>query len=304
MPIEISTLKFIENLTKKGGPEMQDYSRLDFIICELHTMALNGSLTSEDTLSLRTAMGPSLAVSTMQGLALAKPHGYAGDFEIIDRIYRCAICDDPELSRWDVYYHQHSAPKAVRNRKEYFHRLLDQYSRSRNRLEVLKIAIGPGRSMYEWIARNPSYPIVIDCVDLDPNALEYARNLNHEYLDRINLIQKNALRFNPTKSYDLIWIAGLFDYFDNKVFVRLLSRYLKALKINGELVLGNFSDRNPSRSYMELVGGWNLNHRSRSDLRTLAETAGASSADIFIGAEPEDVNLFLHVKRTEQEFDH
>jgi hypothetical protein len=61
--------------------------------------------------------------------------------------------------------------------------------------------------------------------------------------------------------------------------------------------VGNFSDFNPSRDYMELLGDWVLQHRTRDRLRELALEAGAAEDAIDVQWEPEGVNLFLHVRR-------
>jgi extracellular factor (EF) 3-hydroxypalmitic acid methyl ester biosynthesis protein len=93
--------------------------------------------------------------------------------------------------------------------------------------------------------------------------------------------------------FDLIWAAGLFDYFSDKVF-QTVRRLLPAVADQGELVIGNFSsrDRHP---YMEF-GGWALHYRSAQQLAALAQGCGVAPDTIHIGAEPEAVNLFLHVK--------
>jgi extracellular factor (EF) 3-hydroxypalmitic acid methyl ester biosynthesis protein len=63
------------------------------------------------------------------------------------------------------------------------------------------------------------------------------------------------------------------------------------------VVVGNFSDHNPSRDYMELLGDWVLRHRTHDHLRELALEAGASADSIEVQWEPEGVNLFLHIRR-------
>jgi len=60
-------------------------------------------------------------------------------------------------------------------------------------------------------------------------------------------------------------------------------------------VIGNFGDFNPSRNYMELLGAWQLHHRSESHLRALGRAAGVPEQCIRVGCEPEGVNLFLHL---------
>ncbi len=49
---------------------------------------------------------------------------------------------------------------------------------------------------------------------------------------------------------------------------------------------------------MGIVGEWRLHHRSADELRQIAVAAGAHPANVGVGAEPEGVNLFLHVRAT------
>lgn len=232
---------------------------------------------------------------TLQGFAVNKPHGYAGDFEIIDRIYRCHVSDDPALANWDHFFHRQAAPQAVRNRKTYFHRLLDHHDATGSP-HILKIGVGPGRSMFEWLSEHPSSKATFDCVEIDPNAVRYATELNRPFLDRIQFFRKNCLKFQATKQYQLIWAAGIFDYFDDATFLQMSQRLLTAVASGGELVIGNFANTNPCRPYMEFGGAWFLHHRSADQLVALATQCGVARERIAIGCETLGVNLFLHIK--------
>lgn len=131
---------------------------------------------------------------------------------------------------------------------------------------------------------------------MDPKAIEYAKTLTEQFLDKINFINKNIFRFQTDQKFDMIWSAGLFDYFNDKAFVSLLRRFKEWIKPCGEIIIGNFNeDHNPSRDYMEIFGEWYLNHRTESQLAELAIEAGYSEKNISIGREPENVNLFLHI---------
>jgi hypothetical protein len=286
---------YIRRLVEQGGPRESDFSTLDYWIIDVHTAWHTGKLSGSELAEIRAAFGDALSPSTMQGFALTKPHGYPGDFEVIDRMYQMSVSSDPRLANWDRFFHQHAAPKAVRNRKTYFHRLLDRHSVRKQPLRVLKIASGPGRSMFEWLSAHPNAPVTFECVEIDLNAIDYASRLNERFLDRIAFVQKNAMRYRPSGEYDLIWAAGIFDYFDDRTFISLFERLVPALAEGGELVVGNFSDRNPSRAYMELLGGWSLHHRTDNHLMRLARECGVAPNRISAGTEPEHVNLFLHV---------
>jgi hypothetical protein len=109
-------------------------------------------------------------------------------------------------------------------------------------------------------------------------------------------VQTDALRFQSTDRYNIIWSGGLFDYFSDRLFIVTLKRLLRLLAFNGECIIGNFSTANPTRPYMEL-GEWYLHHRGAEDLRTLAIQAGARPEMIDIRSEPSGVNLFLHIRK-------
>ena len=84
---------------------------------------------------------------------------------------------------------------------------------------------------------------------------------------------------------------------NDKKFIFLLNHILPLLEDDGELVVGNFSTRNPTLPYMEVVGDWYLKHRTPEQLISLAKACNFHESDITIGQEPEGVNLFLHMKR-------
>lgn len=289
-----SDLQFIESLVSRGGPHPMDYPALNDWFSSVHLRASQGVYVESDLLALRAAFGDVMSSATLQGFVCAQPHGYPGDFEIIDKIYVRHLSPKPHLVRWDAYFHSQPATKAVRNRKDYFHALLDAHSRRRNPLRVLKLASGPGRSMFEWLSAHPDAEVSFTCVELDSDAIAYATALNQDFLPRIVFQQQNIVRIRPNQQYDLIWAAGLFDYFADNVFQSVVRRVVPSIAAGGELVIGNFASTNPSRAYMEF-GGWALHHRTPEALASLALGCGVAPDTIRIGAEPEGVNLFLHV---------
>lgn len=287
-------LSFIE----RGGPVPQEYAALNHAIRNLGDEVRAGEISAHE---LRQAMKQTALdyfLGTMQGASILKKHGYSGDFEIIDDIYQMRIAETPSLRRWDLYFHAQAAPCAVRNRKSYFHQLLRTVSDrcGTSQMRVLNIASGPARDMREWFDANPDSRIHFDCIELDTKAIAHAKSLCAPYLNRMHYHHQNALKFVPTDKYDLIWAAGLFDYLADRLFVRLLRSLLPFVKEGGEIVIGNFSEFNASRDYMELLGDWYLEHRSEERLRGLAEKAGASARQIEVLWEPEGVNYFLHVQ--------
>ena len=289
-------LQFIESLVSKGGPEPAEYGVFSDWLNLVAEEVKSGELSVDNLQNLRFAFGDVMSLNTMYGHTFRKPYGYAGDFEIIDKIYRQHITDNHQFANWDRNYNSTPATVAVRNRKKYFISLLKDLCQTKKNVQVLNVASGPARDLLEFFSEARSENVLVDCVEYDPKAIEYASLLCQDYLSNISFHHSNAFRFKTEKQYDLIWSAGLFDYFDDDRFKFLLKRLLGFLAPDGKLVIGNFSDNNPTRSYMEIIGDWILNHRSEKQLVNLALECGASEENISIDSEPEGINLFLHIK--------
>jgi len=289
---------YLRGIAVKGGPVRSEYQEVDKCFQSVASALRGGQLSHDYLETIWPLLGEAFySTRTMLGFANVKPHGYAGDFEIIDRIYQKWISPDAHLARWDHFFHDMQAPKAVRNRKEYFLGLVGKTMQNQPHVElkVLNVGSGPARDVLETFQSFGS-GISFDCIDLDPKAIQYAKQLNEEFIDRIRFHHCNALRFRSSSSYPLVWSAGLFDYLDDRAFKLLLGRLFKLVQKGGQLVIGNFSPENTSRDHME-CGGWILNYRSEDRLRFLAASCGIRPEHISIGKESEGVNLFLHIHR-------
>jgi len=260
------------------------------ILAQLHRLE---SISNADLDLIRYELGEAMSPKTIQGFAYHKPHGYAGDYEIIEKIYGNHIASDIHLANWDRFFQSHGAAQAVRNRVSF---LLDQVWNIKTQLgrqtRILNVASGPGRDMYECFRVMGPSGLFFDCVDQDQNAIHHAGDLCQRYSSHIEFFHQNIFKFVANKTYDLIWSAGLFDYFSDNLFKRVLKRLLPFIEKKGKLVIGNFSDQNPSQDYMEFFN-WLLNHRSAEKLRLLALECGIHPHNITIQKEPEGVNLFL-----------
>ncbi len=289
----------LQDFIVKGGPLPPEYVVLNRAIRHLADAVRGGAISSGEVLAYVQDVTRRYLSGTMQSEALERKYGYSGDFEIIDHIYTRHTHTDPQKRLWDLYFHSQAAPVAVRNRKAYFQQLMRDHitARAGAAMDVLNVASGPCRDLREFFLDQPDAPVTVDCVDMDARAIEYGKGLCAPWLDRITYHHRNVLKHVPARPYDLVWSAGLFDYLTDRLFVHLLRQLMKVARPGGEVVVGNFSDFNPSRDYMEYFGHWNLRHRSRETLLALAVEAGATQGQVQILWEPEGVNYFLHIRR-------
>lgn len=286
----VQALEFLKLTAAAGGPAHIEHGRLATCFLRLWKDRVPFQVIKD---AIRATIS---TTNCVQGFAFQKPYGYAGDFQLIDRIYQQWKSEDPDLRKWDEYFHAQPAPRAVRNRKTYFHDLLDQTRLRVGQgisIGVLNLGSGPARDVFEYLPK--SSHISFDCFDLDEKAIAFAKTLCASHGDRITFHRKNVLRLRLDRAYNLLWSAGLFDYFSDRLFVAMLRRLLPHIQPGGELVVGNFSKANPSRYWMEAVGDWTLFHRSEYELLALAAEAGIEKKKMRVGTEPERVNLFLHI---------
>lgn len=287
-------LTTLEEIVSKGGPEKADYIVIESICDTL----MGSKLTVAQENKLYELLKPILTLDSVIGHSFLKPYGYTGDFEVIDKMYQnFKSLKSDEMYRWDAFFQNLHSVRAVRNRKDYFISELTKVLKRNKSGQVLDLASGPCTDVYEFFLLNPGNNIKFDCLDMDTNAIEYGSGMCDNYIDSINFINRNAFRYKPTYKYDLIWSAGLFDYFNDKLFKRLIKNMYSNLKDDGLMVVGNFSDYNPSRGVMEILGQWYMHHRSPEDLINLALEVGVPREKISIGHEETKVNLFLHLQK-------
>jgi SAM-dependent methyltransferase len=282
--------EYIEKLLKKNGPDEDDFDNI---------LAFVEKIDSEKISFFREQLKPILNPETIIGFSFTKPFGYNGDFFIIEKIYQYYVNPDEKYKKWDEFFHKLPAAIAVVNRKKLAIKIFQQYleqSAGANK-KVLILGSGPVSEVFEFLTENPNSPLTFDMLDLDNRAIEYAKTKTREFKDKLTFHHKNVIRHTPDTSFDLIWSAGLFDYFKDKHFVYLLKKYYQYLNEGGEIIIGNFSPENPSRKIMEILGDWFLNHRSEEELIKFALQAGVPDNKIEVTSEPLGINLFLRVKK-------
>jgi len=280
--------QFLMQLVEKGGPEPHEYKEFTAIV---------NNLEDEELEFFREVVRDSLNENTLIGHGFVKPFGYPGDFSIIHNIYKEYVNPDQKYTNWDRFFQDQAGAHAVRNRKAYFLKRCGEIdNRDTKKKRVLILGSGPATDVNEYLKNNPDSQIHFDLVDFDQNAIDFARSQNIEFKDSIDYFKINVLRFKPYQWYDLIWSAGLFDYFKDKHFVYMINKYYKYLTEGGEYIIGNFSNSNPTRRLMEVLSDWYLNHRSKYDLVRMAVEAEASEDRVEVEMEALGVNLFLRIK--------
>src|SRR5215468_8033660 len=250
--------------------------------------------------------GALVDLSPVAARCFHKPLGYAGDFEMMNMIYRNESLGDTLFGRsLSRVLLDSQAGQAVRHRARY---LAGKIKAAAARggpgrpARILSVAAGPAMELQQLLQKNPALMRAgraeIALLDQDASALSHAREQIETLAARasvevtltcLNTSIKTVIAQGLTGSYDLIYAAGLFDYLTDRTARAVGARLVQALAPGGHAVIGNFGTANPTRPLMELILDWPLHHRSASDLRELFADIGTG---VTIEREATGVNLF------------
>ena len=250
--------------------------------------------------------GELIELSPLAARCFHKPRGYAGDFEMMNMVYRDESLGETlfgrSLSRVAL---DSDAGQAVRGRARYLADKVDAAARQgepRRPARILSVAAGPAMELQLLLqddtSRLEAGRTEITLLDQDAAALAHAHDRIHTLaaeagsevtLRCLRTSIKAVIAEGLDESNDLIYSAGLFDYLDERAARRAGARLVAALAPHGRAVIGNFSVANPTRPFMELILDWPLHHRTPADL---LELFGHLGRRVTVEQETTGVNLF------------
>jgi len=239
-----------------------------------------------------------------------RPYGYAGDFKIIEDIYQNNPTTIGFERLFDNYFMMSSISIAVRNRKNDFKKvIIDLVSDKRNQsLRIMDLACGPCREIREILSVDSCQfdNVVFDCYDNEEKALEFSAgklsgvpNVNYIKANATRLAFKKDISVLIDKKYDLIYTTGLFDYFEERLAIRLVENLKKLLNPNGIIFISDVRDKysNPSVHYMEWAGDWNLVYRDDESFKNIFLKAGFNENEIETCYEQQGILQYIKASK-------
>ena len=249
---------------------------------------------------------PYVMRSRMAERAYYKPKGYAGDFMMMEMIYADQPSGDGKLGEMlDRWFLRSNAAEAVRGRRkllaQQLYRLASERFRQSVPVRIMNLACGPNRELFDFL-KEFEYSDAVEalCIDIDADALQYTdQHVNQfSHAATIHLMRENLVKWalgrirHDFKHQDIIYSAGLMDYFQDKLFIKMIDRCHAQLNPQGVLILGNFGMKNLNRNMMDHLLHWSLIYRNEDDLRELFSRSQFGSNDIQILSEKQGINLF------------
>ncbi len=237
--------------------------------------------------------------------AYYKPKGYAGDFLMMEHIYKDKAEGDGKLGKIvDAWCLQRPGAKAIRGRRKLLSgqlaALSETFRQQSSRVRIMNLACGPNRELFDFIANcDYSHAIEALCVDIDSEALRYTNQYVNVFAHNANirLMNENLVKWalgrvsHEIGKQHIIYSAGLCDYLDRRLFQAMIKRCHDHLEPGGKLLLGNFAPY-PDQIFMDEILHWELIYRTGEDLVDIfSDTPFGSNVEIL--TEDEKVNLFV-----------
>lgn len=265
---------------------------------------------------VRRQLHPHLLCSPFLYRTFKKPLGYAGDYEMVNMILRNEFDGASIFAKLFNHMLLQAPPaEAHRNRIDYLVTAIteaaEKMARSGRRLRVMNLGCGPAEEVLR-IIRSEEVSNVIDFVLLDFNdetiaytmaRLEEARarfgrttNITFEKRSVHQVLKMASRGAFQQAEYDMVYCAGLFDYFSQKVCKKMVELFSTLVTPGGEVIVTNVADTNPVSDWMEYVMAWDLIHRSRDEMEDLVPGRCANFAK-QIDVDATGVNYFLKLTR-------
>ena len=246
-----------------------------------------------------------------------KPLGYAGDYEMVNMMFREPYEGGSLFAKMiNTYALQLPPIIAHRNRIGYLvDRLTEETLRvaRQNRVaKVFNLGCGPAQEIQGFLAKDGLCERVdFTLADFNEETIAHTTKVlgdlkkGYGRNTRIQLVRKSVQQIlkqadrvihrSAAEQYDFVYCAGLFDYLSDKVCRRLMD-ILYAMLAPGGLLLATNVDAHPARGEMECFLEWHLVQRNATQMMSLAPVA-ARRDDIGMKHDATAVNVLMEVRK-------
>jgi extracellular factor (EF) 3-hydroxypalmitic acid methyl ester biosynthesis protein len=269
----------------------------------------------------RRQLHPLLLSSPFVYRTFVKPLGYAGDYEMVNMMFR-DTCEGGSLFAKIVNAYALQLPPIIahQNRITYLSDKLVEESLRRARqgqpLRVFNLGCGPAHEVQKFLGKGAvGDQADFLLADFNDETVQHTNtkltDLKKQHASRakIQVIKRTAhqlikqseraVQSPQAEQYDMIYCAGLFDYLSDRVCRKLMDVFYGMLAPGGLLLATNV-DVHPSTNEMEYFLEWVLVHRNSDQMATLAPER-ANRENVKLMRDTTGVNIFLEVRKNNGE---
>jgi extracellular factor (EF) 3-hydroxypalmitic acid methyl ester biosynthesis protein len=261
---------------------------------------------------------PLLLTSPFVYRTFCKPLGYAGDYEVVNMMFREPFEGSSLFSKLiNTYALQLPPIVAHRNRIEFLVRLLTEetcrVAAEHRPARIFSLGCGPAQEVQRFMRRDGLAACAqFTLLDFNDETLAYTNKVLSELVrDKgglaapVRLVKKSVqqllrqaertVHHAPADQYDFIYCAGLFDYLSDKICAKLAGILYESLAPGGLLLLTNV-DQHPSRGEMECFLEWHLVYRTPQQLLRLVPR-DVPEDSVRVEQDLSGVNIFLELRK-------
>lgn len=261
--------------------------------------------------SVQRELLPYLLLSENARRWYEKPRGFSGDYLTMRNLYNhntggtgaVGLAIDEALLNLPPV-------KSVRNRRNFLRdellKTIDESQSPPPHCPITSLACGAALEVFdvfETLESDP--PVQFALLDMDREAIDHVENSIDELgvQTRAQTFQKNLIFLVKGRHeldigpQELIYSAGLIDYFDDEFVGELLDWIYDKLATGGRLILGNFHPRNPTRAFMDHILDWKLVYRTMDDMHRLSKDSKFNKTCSKTWFEENEINLFAELTK-------
>jgi SAM-dependent methyltransferase len=247
----------------------------------------------------REVLQPWLLRSSLWSRSYLKPHGYAGDFRMLEWMYDLESdpCADPTkpaiVNLLDYLYSTVHSVRAVWHRRRWYAARVHELcatTLTNQPVRILDLACGGSRYLRDSIPAGPGRGgVELTFLDQDPAALAFVdgwlpdgvrgstRLICGPVREVRQLVSGGA--DGAGSGFDLVISTGLLDYLDDPAAKRLLAEMVRLARPGGLVAVCNFAPADASRIVKDWIVDWPLIYRDASALRELVPDGHAFAFD-------------------------
>jgi len=241
-------------------------------------------LLRETQARFREQIQPWFDLSACMRHALAKPRGYAGDYQMLTCVYNGQPQSLGLGGYLDRYFLNSELGRSVPLRLEMARQFLKAEALARQTLSVLNIASGPGREFQNGWGLPDGCQVRVACVDQDEAAIDFVQQTvvpTLPYSLELEFVQHNALKMGSARQNveifgrrDVIYSIGLCDYIPDRLMIRLLKGWRESVADGGTVYVAFKDCEQYDKTKYQWLVDWYFYQRTVEECRQLFASAG------------------------------
>ncbi|MFH1361113.1 MAG: class I SAM-dependent methyltransferase [bacterium] len=240
---------------------------------------------------------------------LLKPHGFPGDYVIVESMYEGNAKSTGLGYVYDIIFLNTQLCQGLRNRKDQMKQIFANFVKLRKQkpLTILNVGCGGSRDLREVALPDSGKGFNIYLTDFDKRAIDFSidhlssktsdTNWIPLNIDVKDLTSEEGIKKHKIASCDLIYSIGLFDYLPDRILIKLLENLLVLLKDDGLLVFAHKDYTHYNPRIADWFCDWKYYSRTQQDFETIFKSIGIDISTISFSREKDGYIFFAHINK-------